>query len=111
MEYSKRKTAEFSAVLLYRLTGTNITGGAIRSRPHMDAGYDSHCHEHGDNGRTAVTDKGKRKTDNRHDTKAHTDIDDDLEQQHTCNSCANDSVHIVVGFYTDIDTADDNGGE
>ena len=105
--YSKNNAADEN--LPHRLCnirfGTNITCGSIGSRSHMNTGDNAHGKEHGNDRGTTIADKGKCQTDDRKDTQTHSDIDDDLEQKHTGNSDTNHSVHVVTGFYTDIDAS------
>ena len=57
---------------------------------------------------TSVADKRQRQADNRHNAQTHANIDHDLEQKHTCDAAANHTVHIVAGFDTNINAADNN---
>ena len=76
----------YSYMLEGTCSGPDILGSGVRCRSHVYTGDNAHGHEHGNDGRTTITDKRKRQTDNREQTYTHTDINENLEQQHTGKS-------------------------
>ena len=77
----------------------------------MDAGYHTHGHKHGHDGRSAVADKGEGQSDDRQDAQTHTNVNDDLEQEHTGNADADHPVHEVFRLDAYIDAPDNDGGQ
>ena len=77
----------------------------------MNSGDDTHTHEHGDDGGTAVADKGQGQTDDRYHAETDTNIDNDLEEQHAGDTDADNPVHVIAGLNAHIDTTDYNGSQ
>ena len=81
--------------------------GDVRRGPHADAGDDARSHERRHQRAAAVAEEGQRQTDDREQAKAHADVDENMEQEHGCNSDADQAVHVIRGLHTHINAPRD----
>ena len=82
---------------------------AQRLRSGMGAGHKSQHAENRNHGGGAIADEGQGQADNRHNTDAHTDIDDDLEHQRGSCTEAHQTADVILAPHTHPDTPGDDG--
>ena len=85
----------------------SLVGHGLRSR--IGTGDQTQHRVNGNDGRTAVADEGQCQTDNGHGADAHTDVDDNLENQSGGGAETNQTAHVVGATDADIDAAGNDG--
>ena len=83
----------------------------IRRWMHFYAGYDAHGDKQGQHGGAAVAEEGQGQTNNGHQTQAHSDIDENLKQQHAGDPNTDLPIKIALGVGADVDDAQNDGSE